>query len=116
MSKERKTAIVLITVILTLAMSVSVAYADESVIEQQIRSGFGNVYGIIQSVTLPVCAVMAAIHGLRLAGSSDDQQAGVKAKAALVKVALAMAIVYLAPYLVKTVEGWFDGLSSDIFS
>ena len=96
---------------MTAIMTIMPAYADQ--ISQQINGGLKKVYGIITAIVLPLGAIAAAICAVKMIiGDERETQA---AKKTLIRIIIGVGLVYLAPFLVETISGWFSGTSSSIW-
>lgn len=97
--------------VMTGLMTIMPLYADQ--ISSQINSGLKKVYGILSAVVLPIAAIALAVCGIKMIWG--DQRSAEAAKSALVKIIIGVGIVYLAPFLIETISGWFKGTSSSIW-
>ena len=90
-----------------------VAFGDDGIsdIGSQVNTGLQSVYGVVKAIALPVGIVAIAICGVKILwGNSKSAE---EAKSALIRIVIAMAIIFLAPILVKEVAGWFADKATD---
>lgn len=97
--------------VMTAMMLIMPAYADQ--IASQINGGLKKVYSIITAIVLPIAAIALAICGFKLI--FGDQRSAEAAKNAIIKIIIGIAIVYLAPFLIETVSGWFQSTNTTIW-
>ncbi len=97
--------------VMTAMMTIMPAYADQ--ISQQINGGLKKVYGIITAIVLPIGAIAAAICAVKMIVGDDRETQ--TAKKTLIRIVIGVGLVYLAPFLVETISGWFSGTSSNIW-
>lgn len=73
----------------------------------EIKGGLGEVYDIINTIALPLAALSIAYAAFQF--FLGGQQGVEKAKKTVIWTIIGIALVYLAPYLVTQIKGWFDG-------
>lgn len=73
----------------------------------EIKGGLGEVYDIINTIALPLAALSFVYAALQF--FLGGQQGVEKAKKTMIWTIIGIALVYLAPYLVTQIKGWFDG-------
>lgn len=76
-------------------------------IGDEIKGGLGEVYDIINTIALPLAALSFVYAALQF--FFGGQQGVEKAKKTMIWTIIGIALVYLAPYLVTQIKGWFDG-------
>ena len=112
MNKKPLTVLLLITLLLTMFSSFSaIAYADEldaaaQEITEGITSGLDKAYSILKAVSLPVAVICLVIAGYKIFGIATTKSID-EGKNTIVHIAIAMAIIYLGPIIVKAISGWF---------
>lgn len=83
---------------------------DSTGISEGIYSGLEQVYNILTAVILPIGVIALAVCAIKMIwGNERSAEAG---KSALIRIVIALALIFLAPLLVKTVASWFKGKSS----
>ena len=110
-TKYRTRIVQLGVVIYSMFWSAVPAMADVD-IAHEVTSGLAQVYKIITAVVLPVAIIALAVCAFKMV--SNDTKAGDAAKATAIKICVGIAIVYMAPFLVMTVSGWFSRESTTI--
>lgn len=110
-SKVKDAFVGVSTAVMTAMMMIMPAYADQ--ISTQINGGLKKVYSIITAIVLPIGAIACAVCALKMI--FGDQRSAEVAKTTLIRIIIGIAIVYLAPFLVETVSGWFNGTTTSIW-
>lgn len=120
-SKTRRLMLILaIAVMLSATMTLSVAFAGgadagggsdgsgtTSNISDGIFSGLEGVYSIINSIALPIAGLCLAFCAFKIwMGGERGMET---AKRVGIYTIIALALVYLAPTIVKAVSTWFSG-------
>lgn len=106
-------------IVFTLIITICPAYADTGdQIVSSINSGLGNIYRTITAIALPIAAVVLVVSAVRMLINSDSTRGAEMMKHTVVVLIVALAIVYMAPLLIKTISGWFSAYSdtSGIFN
>ena len=86
------------------------AEGDSTGISEGIYSGLEQVYNILTAVILPIGVIALAVCAIKMIwGNERSAEAG---KSALIRIVIALAPIFLAPLLIKTVASWFKGKSS----
>ena len=106
--KVRRTLALILALTLVFAMMCVVSYADA--IEVGINTGLSKIYGIITSVVVPVAAVSLAFSAYQI--FTGGERGMESAKKIILYTLIGVAIVYLAPALVKQVADWFSDQST----
>lgn len=101
-----------ITAVSTGLMMVTPMLADD--IASEINQGLKRVYMILLSIVGPIAVIAVAICAIRMIWG--NQQSAEQAKKDLIKIVIALALIFLAPWLVDTVSNWFTGHSVDIWN
>lgn len=88
-------------------LSVCPAFADETdEIISSIKDGLGKVYKILTAIVLPLAAIVIAITAVKMiGGSSRESEEG---KNRIVRVLIALAVVYLAPLIISVASAIFS--------
>lgn len=95
------------TAFLTSMMAVATpVLADDGIVEG-VQSGLAYVYEVFKGILLPIAVVglAACLLGMLFGGQKGME----KGKQYAFIIVLVIAGVYLAPTIVNTVAGWFDG-------
>lgn len=100
MKCARMAAMALVLAVMA-AMLTSAAYADLS---SEITGGLGDLFKLVRTVTTAVAVVAIAVAAV--AGFMDGKHAQA-AKTAIITALILVAVVWLAPVIVNTVQGWF---------
>lgn len=103
----------------TMLATVFPAFADTSdQIISSINGGLGNIYKTMTAIVLPIAAVILVIAGIRMLINSDSTRGAEMMKHTVITLVVALAVIYMAPLLIKTISGWFSAYSdtSGIFS
>lgn len=105
-AKTRKIALGLaMALMISVTLVSSLAFATNN-ISDNIFKGLDEVYGILWKIALPIAAVCLAFCAFKIwAGGERGMET---AKRTALYTLIAMAIVFLAPVIVKTVAGWFN--------
>lgn len=107
-AKTRKIALGLamaLMISVTLVSSIAFATTGNN-ISDNIFSGLSEVYSILWKIALPIAGVCLAFCAFKIwAGGERGMET---AKRTALYTLIAMAIVFLAPVIVKTVAGWFN--------
>ena len=75
-------------------------------IQTGVAEGMKNVYSIILTITIPVAIAVVGFCAFKIfTGGEKGMQ---EAKKTFLIAVVALAIIYLAPWLVQQVAGWFD--------
>ena len=75
-------------------------------IQSGIAKGMENIYSIILTITIPVAVAVVGFCAFKIfTGGEKGMQ---EAKKTFLIAVVALAIIYLAPWLVTQVAGWFD--------
>ena len=75
-------------------------------IQSGIAKGMENIYSIILTITIPVAVAVVGFCAFKIfTGGEKGMQ---EAKKTFLIAVVALAIIYLAPWLVQQVAGWFD--------
>lgn len=85
-------------------------YADETVttIEQGIASGAEDVYDVVKAVATPIAVAFFAWAALKaLFGGEKGMET---AKKTFFICGAGIALVWLAPVVVKQIQGWFNAI------
>lgn len=102
-----------ITAISTGLMMVTPMLADGD-IAHEINQGLKRVYTILLSIVGPIAVIAVAVCAIRMIWG--NQQSAEQAKKDLIKIVVALALIFLAPWLVETVSQWFTGHSVNIWN
>lgn len=89
--------------------TMATVFADGTItdITSGVQSGMSQIYTLIKGILLPIAAVALA---LCLLGMLFGGQKGMeKGKQYGIIVVLVIAGIYLAPIIVNTISGWFNG-------
>lgn len=102
------------SVAISMAMgSIIPAFAKGDEIPEKINGGLKHVYEIIQQICLPVAAVALAACGITMIWGNEKSSE--TAKKTCIRIIIAIAIIYFAPFLIETVSKWFEGTSTSIW-
>ncbi len=117
-TRTRRISLILaLAFLLSVALSMSVVFAtgaeegssgtSTDSVTTGIFSGLQNVYSIINTIALPIAGLMLAFCAFKIwMGGERGMET---AKRVGVYTLIALALVYLAPVIVKAVGGWFGG-------
>lgn len=103
-----------VTAISTGLMMVTPMLAAEGDIAHEINQGLKRVYMILLSIVGPIAVIAVAVCAIRMIWG--NQQSAEQAKKDLIKIVVALALIFLAPWLVETVSQWFTGHSVNIWN
>lgn len=105
-AKTRKIALGLaMALMLSVTLVSSLTFATNN-ISDNIFNGLAEVYDILWKIALPIAGVCLAFCAFKIWGGGER---GLEtAKRTALYTLIAMAIVFLAPVIVKTVAGWFN--------
>ena len=105
---ERANIVIAIFVGLFCVMMTSLpTYAsDGSSIISGITTGTQSIWNIIIGIAGPVAAIALAIQVIKIVWGG--QKAAEEAKSTAIKIIIAIAVVLMAPMIVKTIQGWFN--------
>lgn len=104
--KTVMSVIVVAMMIFSLAITAFAAPDTTSAIENGIKDGMKQIYNIITSIVIPVAVVVVAFCAFKI--FTGGEKGMEQAKKTLLITVVAIAIVYLAPFLVQQVSGWFN--------
>lgn len=94
------------------------AWADSlsSTITAPIKAGLSEVYTLLTAIVLPIAVIVIAICAIKIIWG--NQRSAEEGKSAIIRIVVALALVYLAPLLVSTISSWFQSYSTQggIFS
>jgi len=94
------------TVFVSMILGAVPAYATDA-ITSGVNQGTQKIWNILTSIVGPIGAVALAVCAVKMiwgnARSADE------AKGTLVRIIVAIAIVFLAPSIIKMISGWFSG-------
>ena len=100
-----------VAALLGVCLAVS-AFAAGGTIEEGVTQGATSIYKILISIVAPIAAVCFAFCGFKLLfGNEKDVQS---AKKTMLIIVAAIAIVLLAPIVIKQVAAWFSGNSANL--
>ena len=93
---------------LAAAFSSSVpAWASADAITNGVNQGTQKIWNILTTIVGPIGAVALAVcAGKMIWGSARSAE---EAKNTVIKIIVAMAIVFLAPSIVSMISNWFSG-------
>ena len=82
------------------------AFADSTAIIQGIDGGAEQLWNIFTSIVVPIGIIALAYCGIRLVigGTRESEQA----KNTMIRILVALAVVLLAPLLIRTASSWFS--------
>ena len=88
------------------------SYADDLTesqkdIEEGITKGLDSAYDIIKGVAGPIGAIAMVVCGAKMLWG--NQKSAEEAKSAMIRIVIAMAIIFLGPIVIGSVSGWFKG-------
>ena len=114
-SKSRKIVLGLaMALMVSVTLVSSLAFATTSSISDNIFSGLSEVYNILWKIALPIAGVCLAFCAFKIwAGGERGMET---AKRTALYTLIALAIVFLAPIIVKPVGGWFSSGGSQFGS
>ena len=101
--------------VITALVTVVPAFADtngglSSQLTSPIKQGLSEVYSLMTAIVLPIAVIVLAICAIKIIwGNTKSAEEG---KATIVRVIIALALIYLAPLLISTVSGWFSSYST----
>lgn len=96
------------------ALNTAVAYAEtDAFAEAVITNGLGQIYSILSAVILPIGAIALAVCALKMV--YGDEKSTENAKGALVRIIIAVILIYLAPLIINTVVGLFRGRQVSLY-
>lgn len=83
--------------------------ANEQSIKNGLTKGLDSAYSIIKVIVGPIGAIAICVCAFKLifGGSKGAEET----KATLIRIIVAMAIVFLGPMLVSSITTWFTGKS-----
>lgn len=115
MKKLKPIVCFLILICVVFSTTTTVAYADGDDLSQTIttplKSGLGQVYKLLTAIILPIAVIVIAICAIQMIWGST--RSGEVARSTLIRVVIALAIIYLAPLLVRTISGWFSSYANN---
>lgn len=109
---KRVASVLMICCILSMLFATAVFATDGTAetISGSITSGMEKVYSIITAIVVPVAIICAAVAAFQIfLGGEKGME---KAKRIIIYTLLGVAIVYLAPLIVREVGSWFKGYSN----
>ena len=80
---------------------------SKSDIEQGITKGLDSAYDIIKGVAGPIGAIAMVVCGAKMLWG--NQKSAEEAKSAMIRIVIAMAIIFLGPIIIGSVSSWFKG-------
>lgn len=104
-------ALAVFTSVYVAIFTVCPAFADETEeIISSVKGGLGKVYAILTAIVLPLAVIVIVIAGLKMIGGGDRETYDGKAK--IIRVLIALALIYLAPLIISTFAKMFSGYSA----
>ena len=105
--------LMLVTVItVMLAMSVVCFAAGDDAVTTAVKTGLGDVWGVVQVISVPVGVVALAICGYNFFFGGER---GVeKGRKILIYTIIGLAVIWLAPVLMQTAQGWFQNANGSV--
>ena len=70
-----------------------------------ITGGLEQAYSIIKTIAIPVGVIGFVVCGVKMLWG--NQKSAEEGKSALIRIILAMGIIFIGPLIVKTIAGWF---------
>lgn len=80
---------------------------SKSDIENGITKGLDSAYDIIKGVAGPIGAIAMVVCGAKMLWG--NQKSAEDAKSAMIRIVIAMAIIFLGPIIIGSVSSWFKG-------
>lgn len=110
----RKISMGLIACLIITALITPGAYAETDAFAQAvINNGLGQIYSILTAVILPVSVIALAVCALKMV--YGDEKSAENAKSALIRIIIAVILIYLAPLIINTVVGLFRGRQVSLY-
>lgn len=109
--KWGKFGFTIISTMSMLAMMCCTALAAPDSIEGKIATGMESIYKIITGIVVPIAIVALAFAAFQFFMGGEKGME--KAKKCALYTIIGIGVVYLAPFLVSTVAGWFTGGNDD---
>ena len=94
----------------TAFFNIVTAYADINEIITPIKTGLGDVYNVMLAIVLPIGAVAVGVCGIKIIWG--NQKSAEEGKSAIIRILVALAVVFLAPLLISSVSGMFKNYSN----
>lgn len=95
------------------------AYADNGLgaLTDGLTGGLGQIYNVLLAVALPIGVVALGVCGVKILWGS--QRSAEEGKSAIVRIVIALTIVFLAPIIISTIKSWIkpsdSSAASEIF-
>lgn len=90
---------------MTFAMASSTS-GSAAAIQDGVKAGSAQLYGILKTIVIPLGAVVFAWNGLKaLFGGERGME---QAKKNMLIIVIVMVIVFFAPLIVQQISGWFS--------
>lgn len=120
MTKSRKyinSACIALYAMLLTAMPAFATTAAAGDITSGINNGLQNVFNIIKAIALPVGVIALGVCGVKILWG--NQKSAEEGKSAMIRIVIAMAIIFLGPLLISEIVTWFrssgEGKEAEIF-
>ena len=94
----------------SLMASVAVSAFATDQIAQGVGTGLKSVYNVLKAVAIPVAVIAFALCAYKI--FVEGEKGMEKAKKIAIYTVIGLAIVFLAPLVIKNVASWFSGLGT----
>ncbi len=94
--------------VMVFAMMMMVQVFATGQLETGIQTGMGQIYKLIQTIVIPVAAVVLSWNAFK--AFTGGQKGMEEAKKNIFACLAVIVLVLLAPVIVTTVQGWFSGV------
>ena len=109
LDRRQIAGVMVLTIILMMAAPMA-AFAESDVSAQVtsgVTDGLTKAYDVLKTIATPIALIALVVCGIRmLVGNAKSAE---EAKGTIIKIVLAMAVIYLAPLLVRLIISWFNG-------
>lgn len=91
--------------VMTVALASSVS-SSASAIQDGVKAGSAQLYGILKAIVVPLGVVVLAWNGLKaLFGGERGME---QAKRNILVIVIVMVVVFFAPLIVQQISSWFS--------
>ena len=98
--------VVMAAMTVALATSSGAAADSASAIQNGVKAGSAQLYGILKVIVVPLGVVVFAWNGLKaLFGGERGME---QAKKNMLVIVIVMVLVFFAPLVVQQISGWFS--------
>lgn len=97
---------ILLVVMAVATFAMASATGSANAIQNGVKAGSAQLYGILKTIVIPLGAVVFAWNGLKaLFGGERGME---QAKKNMLIIVIVMVIVFFAPLIVQQISGWFS--------